>query len=161
MKTFDVSFQPIYPDQSIQFGTPTKSTSASAAFDLRSNDPKTVIPPLFNAPLHPESGRPSNIAIIGTGYRVVMDKSICGLVMSRSGLSTKGIVVANAPGLIDPDYQDEIKVILINLGVKPFYVEPGDRIAQIFFTDVKDYNIMGADCMRRERTGGLGSTGVT
>ena len=57
---------------------------------------------------------------------------LAGLVTPRSGLAAQhGITLVNTPGLIDPNYRGEIKVILRNEGGEPFAVEPGDRIAQL------------------------------
>ncbi len=33
--------------------------------------------------------------------------------------------------MIDPGYRGELKVVLTNLGAKPFEIAPGDRIAQL------------------------------
>jgi dUTP pyrophosphatase len=37
----------------------------------------------------------------------------------------------NAPGLVDPNYRGELRVILINLGSETFVAQAGDRIAQL------------------------------
>ena len=59
-------------------------------------------------------------------------RRLAGLVLPRSGLAAKhGIAVVNGPGLIDPNYRGEIKVILVNLGTERFEAEAGDRIAQL------------------------------
>jgi dUTP pyrophosphatase len=39
--------------------------------------------------------------------------------------------VVNGPGLIDPNYRGEVKVVLVNLGSEPYRGEAGDRIAQL------------------------------
>lgn len=50
----------------------------------------------------------------------------------RSGLAARhGLSVVNGPGLIDPNYRGEIRVILLNLGEEPFRAGAGDRIAQL------------------------------
>ena len=51
----------------------------------------------------------------------VLNRGVCSTntdlqIRPRPGLALKyGITVLNAPGTIDPDYRDEIKVLLINL----------------------------------------------
>jgi dUTP pyrophosphatase len=52
-------------------------------------------------------------------------------VCSRSGLASKSLFVANAPGIIDPDYRGEIKVLLFNGGHETAYIRHEDRIAQL------------------------------
>jgi dUTP pyrophosphatase len=78
----------------------------------------------------------------------------------RSGLAFKyGVTVLNAPGTVDLDYPDEIKVILINHHrTNPFLVEKGMRIAQgvvaLVTRAAGDVEIQD-----NTRTGGFGSTG--
>jgi dUTP pyrophosphatase len=52
-------------------------------------------------------------------------------ICSRSGLASKGIFVANAPGIVDPDYRGEILILLYNSGYDSYYIKHGDRIAQM------------------------------
>lgn len=80
-------------------------------------------------------------------------------VLPRSGLSARtGLRVANAPGLIDADYKEEIKVILFNAGRDTEYIRAGDRIAQL--VGVLLFRISGAGLLQIERSGGFGSTDV-
>lgn len=51
-----------------------------------------------------------------------------GQLSTRSSLAQRGVIVVG--GVIDPDYQGEVKVILMNVGPNPFVVSQGDRIAQ-------------------------------
>lgn len=85
-----------------------------------------------------ESGRDSTRIIpaqhtvaIGCGVSLVPPRGCFLLVCSRSGLASHGVFVANAPGVIDPDYTGEVMVLLFNGGWQPYYVKHGDRIAQI------------------------------
>jgi len=67
-----------------------------------------------------------------TGVAIALPPGIAGLVVPRSGLAAShGISVVNGPGLIDPNYRGEIKVVLVNLGDSRFEAAPGDRIAQL------------------------------
>ena len=75
---------------------------------------------------------PGERATIGTGVAIALPDGVAGLVVPRSGLAAKhGISVVNGPGLIDPTYRGEVKVVLVNLGSERFFAEPGDRIAQL------------------------------
>jgi len=125
---------------------PTKATSGSAGFDLRADLTEALVIP----------GNSS--AIIPTGISTSFDKSVVGMICSRSGMAAKHrVFVLNSPGIIDSDYTDEIKVILMNVGGKDFVVEPYQRIAQIVFTYVAYPFIDEANVA--VRTGGFGSTG--
>jgi dUTP pyrophosphatase len=90
-----------------------------------------------------ESGRPTSRAIHQRGVTAVPT----GLILrpppgfyvqccSRSGLATKGIFVANAPGIIDPDYSGELIILLFNGSFETFYIAHEHRIAQIILTPI-------------------------
>jgi dUTP pyrophosphatase len=81
------------------------------------------------------------------------------MVCSRSGLAAKSSVfVLNAPGIIDADYKDTLKVIIHNGGHRPFVCKQGDRIAQLVF--MPTVQVANALKPAKERSGGLGSTGT-
>jgi len=80
---------------------------------------------------------------------------VMGLVCSRSGLASRGIVVNNAPGIIDADYTDEVKIILMNQTDDVHQVNDGDKVAQLVFTKWLD----AGDVVSIHREVGLGSTG--
>jgi dUTP pyrophosphatase len=70
--------------------------------------------------------------MVATGVAVAIPPGFAGLVLARSGLAIKhGISCVNAPGLVDPNYRGELRVILINHGSEIFSAEAGDRIAQL------------------------------
>jgi dUTP pyrophosphatase len=97
---------------------PARTRPGDAGHDLRSVERAVV----------PAGGR----AVVGTGLAVAIPPGLAGLVTPRSGLAAEhGITCLNAPGLIDPNYRGEVKVILHNAGADEFLVEPGDRIAQL------------------------------
>ena len=75
---------------------------------------------------------PGERATVPTGVAVALPPGIAGLVVPRSGLAARhGISVVNGPGLIDPNYRGEIRVVLVNLGDARFEAAVGDRIAQL------------------------------
>ena len=75
---------------------------------------------------------PGQRALIPTGIAIELPDGFEAQIRPRSGLAMEyGIGMLNSPGTIDPDYRGEIKVILINLGNKPFKIKRGDRIAQM------------------------------
>ena len=75
---------------------------------------------------------PGSRVLIPTGFCFEIPRGYEVQVRPRSGLAIKyGITLLNTPGTIDADYRGEVKIILINLGLQPFVISHGDRIAQI------------------------------
>jgi dUTP pyrophosphatase len=76
--------------------------------------------------------RPGERRMVPTGVAIALPQGVAGLVTPRSGLAHRyGISCVNSPGLIDPDYRGELRVILINHGEETFRAHAGDRIAQL------------------------------
>lgn len=100
---------------------------------------------------------------VPTGIAVAVPPGHAGLVLPRSGLALRhGISVVNAPGLIDPGYRGEIKVLLLNTDREaPYEVRRGDRIAQIVVVRASEVEWHETD--RLDDTprggGGFGSSG--
>lgn len=97
----------------------------------------------------------TGIAIeIPTGYEVQ--------VRPRSGLALKhGFTVLNAPGTVDAQYRNEIRVLGINLGNEIFSVREGDRVAQMCIKPVYTMKFTEVDQLSDSDRGlgGWGSTG--
>ncbi len=107
--------------------------------------------------------KPGSTAIIPTGLAVSIPKNFEIQIRPRSGLAAKNqISVLNTPGTIDADYRGELKVILINLGVKSFLVENGARIAQMILCPVVKANLKEVKTLddTKRGSGGFGSTGT-
>ena len=101
-------------------------------------------------------------ALIPTGISVAFSKDYEIQIRPRSGLAVKnGISVLNTPGTIDSDYRGELKVILINLSKKNFFVKSGDRIAQIILCPVVKGKLKEVNYLPKtvRDKGGFGSTG--
>ena len=65
--------------------------------------------------------------------------------------------------MIDPDYQGEIKVVLVNNGQHNFQVTKGERIAQLILEHATIDNVIIMDTLDDTTRGqdGFGSTGMT
>lgn len=104
---------------------------------------------------------PNCVCLISTGLAIRPMTGHVLLVCSRSGLAAKGIFVANAPGIVDPDYTGEIKVELFNGSQEPHYVKHNDRIAQLLVVPYLSGGVTEVAAFtptaRSER--GFGSTG--
>lgn len=82
---------------------------------------------------------PGTRFLINTGLFISMPPGVCAMLCSRSGLSLNhGVIVLNAPGIIDADYRGEVKVTLANLSDKPHTIRQGDRIGQLLFVPVME-----------------------
>ncbi len=103
-------------------------------------------------------------ALVPTGLAVAIPSGYAGFVLPRSGLALKhGVTCLNTPGLIDPLYRGELKVLLVNTDpMHAFTVERGDRIAQLVIQRVEQvawHEVDVLDVTERD-TFGFGSTGV-
>jgi dUTP pyrophosphatase len=101
-------------------------------------------------------------AIIPTGIAIALPVGFEAQIRPRSGLAANdGVTVLNTPGTIDSDYRGEIKVILINLHTKKFFVERGMRIAQMIIKPVWIPDLEYVDTLDEtdRGEGGFGSTG--
>lgn len=129
---------------------PEYATPGSAGMDLKAN----IDEPLVLKPLERQ--------IVPTGLFISLPDGYSADIQPRSGLAAKyGVTVANSPGLCDPDYRGEIKVILINLSNENFVVNPGERIAQLVirhFEKVEWDEVATLDETERGE-GGFGHTG--
>lgn len=99
---------------------------------------------------------------IGTGFAFQPPQGYCGLILARSGLSTKqGLAPANKIGLCDEDYTSEYIVALHNHSDTPQTVYHGDRIAQLMFIPYTQAHLVFVDELDITARGGgsFGSTG--
>ena len=107
---------------------------------------------------------PGARASIGTGIAVEIPAGHAGLVLPRSGLALRhGIALVNAPGLIDPGYRGELRVLLLNTdSAEPFEVAPGDRIAQLVLVRAETAPVVAVEELSESGRGtdGFGSSGA-
>ncbi len=129
---------------------PSYATKGSSGLDIRA---------AVNDEVKLEKGKivlvPTNISFeIPHGFEIQ--------VRPRSGLALKhGIGVLNSPGTIDSDYRGEVKIILINLGEKDYFVKRGERIAQLVISKVYSAQLIESDDLEVSvrNDGGFGHTG--
>ncbi|MCI4351103.1 MAG: dUTP diphosphatase [Thermoplasmata archaeon] len=131
-----------YPAQPL----PSRATPRSAGFDLR-------------AARKVRLGR-GKVVLVPTGVRMRAPPGYFVEVRPRSGLASRGVLMANAPGTIDRDYAGEVKVPLLFLGRGTYVIEAGDRIAQLRLAeDPASKFRTGRVREVAGRRGGFGSTG--
>lgn len=130
---------------------PHYATPGSAGLDLRV---------CIDEPLQIAGGE---TVLLPTGFAIhIADPNLAAVILPRSGLGHKhGIVLGNLVGLIDSDYQGEIKVSCWNRNQEHFTVEPGDRIAQLVFLPVvqPEFKIVTSFDASDRGEGGFGSSG--
>jgi len=146
---------------------PSRGSERAAALDLRANVDGPVLV------------QPGQTVMIPTGVYLDMteDPTVAALVLPRSGLGAKqGLVLGNGTGLIDNDYQGEIKIAAWNrnavtspvgLGAKrngAIVIEPGMRLAQMLFLNIAfpELDITSFETFEKTERGesGFGSTGT-
>ena len=102
-------------------------------------------------------------ALVPTGLAVAIPSGYAGFVLPRSGLALKhGVTGLNTPGLIDPLYRGELKVLLVNTDPEtPYEIHRGDRIAQLVVTAVAmiEWHVVDDLDTTTRDTFGFGSTG--
>jgi dUTP pyrophosphatase len=107
--------------------------------------------------------RPLGRAVVGTGIALGLPPGLAALTLPRSGLAARhGISIVNAPGLIDPGYRGEVRVILLNTDQdEAFPVHVGDRVAQLLFLPLSDVSLLPATELDTTQRGpqGFGSSG--
>lgn len=107
---------------------------------------------------------PGERVSVGTGLSIALPQGYAALVLPRSGLAMKhGIALVNAPGLIDPEYRGELRILLLNTDrERGLEIAAGDRIAQLMLVEVNDVEFV--ECTELDETvrgaAGFGSTGV-
>ena len=130
---------------------PQYTTEGSGAMDLRACIDEAVV-------LEPGAS-----FLVPTGLAIyIANPSLAGLILPRSGLGHKhGVVLGNLVGLIDSDYQGELKVSLWNRGKEPFTIEPGHRVAQLMVVPVVQASFAVVDefIASARGAGGFGHSG--
>src|SRR5262245_33684529 len=92
---------------------------------------------------------------VPTGLSIELPPGFEAQIRPRSGLAFKhAISVPNSPGTIDPGYRGEVKVILINLGLKAYQISKGDRIAQMVIARYEAVEIEEGELSETARGGG-------
>lgn len=106
---------------------------------------------------------PGQCEKIGTGIAIHLDDpGYAAIVLPRSGMGTKGLILANTIGLIDSDYQGEIILSVWNRSSDPIKINSMDRIAQLIIVPVIQpaFNFVESFEETERGDSGFGSTGI-
>lgn len=129
---------------------PVYTTPGAAAFDLSARETTDIAP-------HEIARIPTNVIMhIPDGY--------CLLVTVRSSTPARhGLLIPNAPGIIDRDYcgpTDEIMIQVLNFRDTATTIERGTRIAQALFVRSDQLHLIERmSPITAASRGGFGSTG--
>ncbi|MGP1925078.1 MAG: dUTP diphosphatase [Arsenophonus sp. NEOnobi-MAG3] len=139
------------PRVGYKFPLPTYSTEGSAGLDLRA------------CLDHGIQLEPDQTMLLPTGLAVhIADQQLAAIILPRSGLGHRhGVVLGNLVGLIDSDYQGELKVSVWNRSDISFTIEPGERIAQMVFVPIvqAEFELVQDFKTTKRASGGFGHSG--
>ena len=138
---------------------PRRQHPGDAGYDLHANETLTI--------------SVGATKLVRCGFKMAIPRGFVGFICPRSGMALKrGVTVLNGPGVIDPGFEDEVGVVLINLGDRHFEVAVGDRIAQIVFVETAAVDVVAgrvgacgeggesrSEAEATTRRGGFGSSG--
>ena len=103
------------------------------------------------------------IRLVGTGLVIrVPDGHFLAIIARSSTPLKRGLIVANAVGVIDPDYcgpTDEVKIQVLNVTSRTVTIERGARIAQGIVLPAPRIEWEEVEATAPSR-GGFGSTGT-
>lgn len=139
-------------DNRLRQQMPRYATAGSAGLDLRAciEQPLTLEPGAWQ--------------LLPTGMAMYLkDPAYAAMILPRSGLGHKhGIVLGNLVGLIDSDYQGELKVSAWNRSQTAYTIEPMERVAQLVIVPVVQAHFQLVDDFEQSERGegGYGSTGT-
>ena len=122
---------------------PEKNNLTDIGYDLKAADGYII--------------NPGQTVIVSAGFRMALPKED-----DYSGMSAKsGMRVANAPGSIDADYRGTIGVIMHNTDDVKYYIDKGDKIAQMVITRVPITELEEVEVLDETERGekGFGSSG--
>jgi len=118
-----LSYHKLSPDAELPFrayGSPAGWDISALCISETGRSIQVVIPPKTSR-------------VLSTGLVLLPPPDHFIIVCSRSGMAsqTPPLFVANAPGVVDPDYTGELKIIIYNGGHESAYIRHGQKIAQV------------------------------
>jgi dUTP pyrophosphatase len=128
---------------------PDYHSDGAAAYDLASREDVVV--------------SPGEVRLVGTGLVIEVPRGHFLAIVARSSLPIKkGLIVANAIGIVDSDYcgpDDEVKVEVYNFSAREVRITCGERIAQGLILPAVRVEWDEAGDSAAPSRGGFGSTG--
>ena len=105
---------------------------------------------------------PMQHVLVETGLHLEIPTGYVGLVKDRSSVASAGM--HTMAGVIDSAYRGDLKVLLVNLDNSTYFIEPGQKIAQLLLVPVHAEQVMFVESLEdlsatTRGAGGFGSTG--
>lgn len=133
---------------------PEYKTEGSSGFDLAAAETVVI-----------EGG---DAALVPTGIHLIIPKGYEGQLRLRSSMYSKFMVMPNAPGTIDSDYNGEIFIPVRNTRPwTPITISQGHRIAQVVINKLPEVSLrsvnadeFASNCVTERGDAGFGSTGT-
>ena len=117
-----------------------KKSEITAGYDISATENKII--------------QPWKYEVVNTQIVFAIPHGAYGRIAPHSGLALKGIDVA--AGIIDSDYQGEVKVLLVNHSDIQFEVKTGDRIAQLIVKKISLDKLNKEDILDKTKQGDQG-----
>lgn len=127
---------------------PAYAKPGDAAFDLSLN---------LEAPI---TLQPDATAKISFGIAMEIPAGHFGLLVPRSSMAKRGLILANTLGIIDSGYRGEILGVFRNIGTGPETLNPADRLVQMLILPVAQVAFRQVEELSATERGhgGFGST---
>ena len=103
-----------------------------------------------------------SVAYVPVNVALKLPRGHFVLLVARSSLHKRGLVLANGIGIGDEDFSgetDEYKAALYNLTDTPVQIEKGERLAQMMVLPFDRVEWEEVDSLDTESRGGFGTTG--
>lgn len=96
---------------------------------------------------------------IGLGLGVLIPEGYAGMLVPRSSIAEKGLLIQTA--VIDPDYTGEIHLIITNCTKNTIFIEKNQRVCSLIVYNILNPFIQVVDEFEKtdRSNNGLGSTG--
>ena len=127
------------------------STSGSAGIDLHACMDRHIVL------------EPNQQVKLDAGFKIAINSGWVGIILPRSGLGSKGLVLGNTAGVIDSDYRGPVGLVLLNRGKDNIMIDPYMRVAQLLIVPCYAHMAMEVGTedlpVTKRGTDGWGSTG--
>jgi dUTP pyrophosphatase len=133
-------------DQSLPL--PEYKTSGAAALDLYSRLDLSI--------------KPGTVAYVPLNIALQIPEDYFVLLLARSSLHKKGLMMANGIGIADYDYRgdgDEYQAVLYNFSQKTVLIEKGERLVQMIVLPREKVKLTQLKVFTDVNRGGFGTTG--